>query len=47
MDKNAELKARRWLAEQLAWEHRLDELREAAGIAGVDPSPAARQDRAA
>ena len=36
MDKNAELKARKWLAEQLAWEHRLNELRDAAGLPGVD-----------
>jgi hypothetical protein len=47
MDTNAELKARNWLAEQLAWEHRLDELRQAAGIAGVDPKTVARQDQAA
>ena len=36
MDKTAELRARKWLAEQLAWEHRLDELRHAAGLPGVD-----------
>ncbi len=47
MSNTAELKARQWLAEQLAWEHRLEELREAAGIEGSDVSDAARRDRAA
>lgn len=47
MDTNAELKARKWLAEQLAWEHRLNELRAAAGFAGVDREAAALEDRAA
>jgi hypothetical protein len=47
MDTTAELKARTWLAEQLAWEHRLDELRQAAGIAGVDTKTVTRQDKAA
>ncbi len=36
MNNSAELRARRWLAEQLAWERRLEELREAAGIEGAD-----------
>ena len=31
----AERRARTWLAEQLAWERRLEELRAAAGIAGT------------
>jgi len=35
MNDNAELRARRWLAEQLAWERRFEELREAAGIEGA------------
>ena len=42
MNDNAELRARRWLAEQLAWERRFEELREAAGIegaAGFDARP--------
>jgi hypothetical protein len=47
MDTNAELKARKWIAEQLAWEHRLDELREAARTGGVDRKPVAVEDRAA
>ena len=41
MNDNAELRARRWLAEQLAWERRFEEVRDAAGIdgaAGVDES---------
>ena len=36
MNDNAELSARRWLAEQLAWERRFEELREAAGIEGAE-----------
>ena len=36
MNDNAELRARRWLAEQLAWERRFEELREAAGIEGAE-----------
>jgi len=33
MSTSAELRARNWLAEQLAWEKRLEELRAAAGVA--------------
>jgi hypothetical protein len=47
MDTNAELKARKWVAEQLAWEHRLNELREAAGFRGVDRETVALEERAA
>ena len=47
MDKTAELRARKWLAEQLAWEHRLDELRHAAGLPGVDGDTVTRADQAA
>ena len=36
MSNTAELRARKWLAEQLAWEHRLEELRQAAGVPGSD-----------
>jgi hypothetical protein len=36
MNDNAELRARRWLAEQLAWERRFEELREAADIDGAE-----------
>jgi hypothetical protein len=35
MSNSAELRARKWLAEQLAWERRLEELREAAGVEGA------------
>jgi len=41
---NAELRARMWLAEQLAWEQRLEELRAAAGVEGAEAQPA-RRDR--
>jgi hypothetical protein len=47
MSNTAELKARKWLAEQLAWEHRLEELRDAAGVEGADVGELARRDRAA
>ena len=47
MDTNAELEARKWVAEQLAWERRLNELRDAARIAGVDRETVALEDRAA
>jgi hypothetical protein len=47
MDTNAELKARKWLADQLAWENRLNELREAAGFAGVDRQTPVLKGRAA
>ena len=40
MSNNAELRARRWLAEQLAWERRLEELREAAGVDGAQVADA-------
>jgi hypothetical protein len=36
MSNSAELRARKWLAEQLAWERRLEELRDAAGVPGSD-----------
>ena len=35
MEKDAELRAKRWLAEQLAWERRFEELRAAAGVEGA------------
>ena len=47
MDTNAELEARKWVAEQLAWEHRLNELRDAARIAGVDRETVVPEHRAA
>ena len=40
MSNTAELRARKWLAEQLAWEHRFEELREAAGVPGSDATAA-------
>jgi hypothetical protein len=36
MSNSAELRARKWLAEQLAWERRLEELRDAAGVPGSE-----------
>ncbi len=47
MSNTAELKARKWLAEQLAWEHRLEELRSAAGVDGSEVTGAERRDRTA
>ena len=47
MNDNAELRARRWLAEQLAWERRFEQLREAAGIEGAEASEATRDRNAA
>jgi hypothetical protein len=47
MEKDAELRARRWLAEQLAWEHRFEELRQAAGVEGADVALAETRDRSA
>lgn len=47
MNDNAELSARRWLAEQLAWERRFEELREAAGIEGAEVTEVARDRTAA
>lgn len=41
MNSSAELRARKWLAEQLAWEQRLEELRAAAGLEGLDVVKAA------
>jgi hypothetical protein len=47
MSNTAELRARKWLAEQLAWEHRLEELREAAGVEGAEVTETTRTRTAA
>lgn len=47
MSNSAELRARMWLAEQLAWERRLEELREAAGIEGAEATEATQSRTAA
>lgn len=47
MSNTAELRARKWLAEQLAWERRLEELREAAGVEGAETGESTRSRTAA
>ncbi|HTN79714.1 MAG TPA: hypothetical protein VMK16_08570 [Acidimicrobiales bacterium] len=47
MSNSAELRARTWLAQQLAWEQRLEELRAAAGVEGAEAQPARRERDAA